>query len=113
ESLRTRFVVNEGEPEQVIEPEVRIEVPLEDLSGLGEAERGERVKAALQREGNEAFDLVQGPVLRVRVLKVGEREHILLRTMHHIVSDAWSQGVFNRELMILYEGYREGRESPL
>ena len=61
----------------------------------------------------QPFDLGRGPVLRMRLLKLGEQEHVLLRTMHHIVSDGWSQGVFNRELTILYEAYREGRENPL
>ena len=49
----------------------------------------------------------------MKLLKLGEQEHILLRTMHHIVSDGWSAGIFSREFMILYEAYREGRESPL
>ena len=97
ESLRTRFEEEEGEARQVIEKEVRIEVPVEDLRGLSEKEREEKVQEALKREGEEAFDLRSGPVLRMRLLRLGEREHVLLRTMHHIVSDGWSQGVFNRE----------------
>src|SRR5262249_26580477 len=93
--------------------ELRIEAPAEDLSGLGEEEQRARVMAELRREWEEPFDLERGPVLRVRLLKLGEREHILLRTMHHIVSDGWSQGVFNHEFSVLYEAYREGRENPL
>jgi Condensation domain len=49
----------------------------------------------------------------MRLLKLSDQEHVLLRTMHHIVSDGWSQGVFDREFMLLYEAYREGRENPL
>ena len=113
ESLRTRFEEEEGEARQVIEKEVRIEVPVEDLRGLSEKEREEKVQEALKREGEEAFDLRSGPVLRMRLLRLGEREHVLLRTMHHIVSDGWSQGVFNREFAELYEAYREGRGNPL
>src|SRR5262249_36428200 len=93
ESLRTRFAEVDGEPAQVSEREVRIEAPVEDLSGLGEEQQGAWVTAALRREWGESFDLEGGPVLRLRLLKLGEREHILLRTMHHIVSDGWSQGV--------------------
>src|SRR5205823_4552340 len=48
-----------------------------------------------------------------KLLRLGDREHVLLRTMHHIVSDGWSEGVFNREFMMLYEAYREGGENPL
>ncbi len=113
ESLRTHFAMVEGEPVQVIERELRIAVPLEDLSGKGEEEREERVKAAMREEASKPFDLSRGPVVRMSLLKLGEQEHVLLRTMHHIVSDGWSQGVFNREFMVLYEAFREGRESPL
>jgi len=113
ESLRTRFAEVDGEPVQVIEPELRIELPVEDLSALDEEPRREQISAILRREGGQPFDLARGPVLRMTLLKLGEREHLLLRTMHHIVSDGWSEGVFNREFTVLYEAYREGRENPL
>jgi hypothetical protein len=113
ESLRTRFEAVDGEPMQVIEPAMGVEIPVEDLSGREEQERRERVREAMRREREEAFDLQQGPVWRVKLLKLGEEEHVLLRTMHHIVSDGWSEGVFNREFRLLYEAYREGRENPL
>ena len=109
ESLRTHFAEVDGEPAQVIEPQLRIEVPVEDLSGLAEEEAEERVMAAVRRGRRQPFDLARGPLLRMQLLKVGEREHILLRTMHHIVSDGWSQGVFNREFGVLYEAFCEGR----
>ena len=113
ESLRTHFEEEGGEPVQVIEPELRIEVPVEDLSGLGEQVQQQRVLEALRREGAQPFDLAHGPVMRIKLLKLGQQEHILLRTMHHIVSDGWSAGIFNREFAVLYEAYREGREDPL
>src|SRR5262249_7944360 len=113
ESLRTRFMDVDGQPVQVIEPHLLIEVPLDDLSLLDEAEQRQRVAAAVQREEEQPFDLRNGPVLRVKLLKLGEQEHILLETFHHIVSDGWSQGVFNHELKMLYEAYREGGENPL
>jgi len=113
ESLRTHFVEIDGEPVQVIEPELRVEVPLEDLSGLDKGSQQERVVAELRRERSQAFDLTRGPLLRMKLLQLGEQEHILLRTMHHIVSDGWSQGLFNREFTVLYEAYRERRENPL
>ncbi|MFL6284241.1 MAG: amino acid adenylation domain-containing protein [Pyrinomonadaceae bacterium] len=113
ESLRTRFEESGGEPVQIIEPEVRIELPVEDLSALTEEERSRRVREALRREAAEPFDLARGPVVRVRLLKLGEEEHVLLRTLHHIASDGWSQGVFNRELMLLYEAFQAGRDNPL
>jgi hypothetical protein len=113
ESLRTHFAEVEGEPEQVIEAEAEIAIPVEDLREMSEAEQKERVREALREEGRKPFDLERGPVLRMKLLKLGEREHVLLRTTHHIVSDGWSEGVFNREFEVLYEAYREGRENPL
>ena len=113
ESLRTHFREVEGKPEQVIESELRIAIPIEDLRGLEADKQEERVREVMEQEAQRAFDLSRGPLLRVKVLKLGEQEHILLRTMHHIVSDGWSQGVFNREFKILYESYRKGEPNPL
>jgi amino acid adenylation domain-containing protein len=113
EVLRTHIGVEEGEPVQVIEAELRITIGVEDLRGRGEEEQEEAVGRAMRREVEERFDLSRGPLLRVKVLKVGEEEHILLRTMHHIVSDGWSQGVFNRELMKLYAAHVGGLEEGL
>src|SRR6266849_3483094 len=115
ESLRTHFAAVDGEPVQVIEEGLQIAVRVEDLSGLGVEEQEEATRAAMRREVEEAFDLSRGPLLRVKVLKLGREEHILLRTMHHIVSDGWWEGVFNREFMQLYGAYRGGGggENPL
>jgi acyl carrier protein len=113
ESLRTRFVEVEGEPFQVIEPDCRIKLALEDLSGGEESAQQERVREELRSEARLPFDLMRGPVLRVKLLRLGAQDHVLLRTMHHIVSDGWSEGVFNHELMVLYEAFGEGRENPL
>src|SRR5262249_2101689 len=82
---------------------VEDQATVEDLSGLGEEEQRARVTAALRREWEEPFNLKCGPLLRMGLLKLSELDHILLRTMHHIVSDGWSQGVFNREFAVLYE----------
>ena len=113
ESLRTRFAVVDGEPVQVVEPDARIELPVEDLPGLPKPEREERVAAALWEEWERPFDLASGPLLRARLLRLAEREHVLLLTTHHIASDGWSQGILRRELETLYDAFREGRESPL
>src|SRR5262249_25021336 len=71
ESLRTHFITIDGQPVQIIEPHLQIELPLDDLSQLDEAERQQRVAAAIRREEEEPFDLKSGPVLRVRLLKLG------------------------------------------
>ena len=113
ESLRTHFAEIEGEPVQVIKPEMRIKIPVEDLSGLELNARWERVLAVHRRQWDEPFDLARGPLLRMELLKLGEQDYMLFRTMHHIVSDGWSMAVFNREFTLLYEAYRDGHENPL
>jgi amino acid adenylation domain-containing protein len=113
ESLRTNFGQGSGVAEQKIEEALRIEIPLEDLSGLKEEKQRERLAMELRREWEQSFDLARGPVLRMKLLKLGEQEHILLANMHHIASDGWSFGIFHRELRLLYEAYSEGRENPL
>ncbi len=113
EILRTHFAQIEGEPVQVIEPPRACELPLEDLSGLGEEEQRDCALGIMRREWEQPFNLATGPVLRMKLIKVSERDHILLRNFHHIVSDGWSQSVFNREFMLLYEAFQQGRENPL
>jgi amino acid adenylation domain-containing protein len=113
ESLRTHFAQVGGEPVQIIEPPRTLDLPLEDISGLTEAEQRSRVLEIMRREWEEPFNLATGPVLRMKLIEVGESDHILLRNFHHIVSDGWSQSVFNREFMLLYEAFQQGRENPL
>src|SRR5262249_50044393 len=113
ESLRTHFTEIDGRPLQVIEPKLEIGLPVEDLSGFNEAQQRDRVAAEIRDEQETPFDLRSGPVMRAKLLKLGKQEHILFVNFHHIVSDGWSQGVFDRELQVLYEAYREGGDNPL
>ncbi|HEX4606131.1 MAG TPA: amino acid adenylation domain-containing protein [Candidatus Angelobacter sp.] len=113
ESLRTRFAQFENEPVQIIDPPRGVALPLEDASELPEEEQRKHVLEVMRREWEEPFNLATGPVLRMKLIKVGETDHILLRNFHHIVSDGWSQSVFNREFMTLYEVFQQGRENPL
>ncbi|HEY2498363.1 MAG TPA: amino acid adenylation domain-containing protein, partial [Candidatus Angelobacter sp.] len=113
ETLRTQFIEVDGEPEQVVGEPTPVEVPLLDLSDLAEADRRPAVTAVMREEREQPFNLSCGPLLRMKLLKLAEEDHVLLQTMHHIVSDGWSVGVFNRELAVLYGAYREGKENPL
>ncbi|MBZ5520985.1 MAG: amino acid adenylation domain-containing protein [Acidobacteriia bacterium] len=113
ESLRTRFLQEDGEPVQVIEPALEIDLPVVDLSLLDEDARREAVRAAQAEEWQMPFDLSRGPLLRMRLLRLGPCEHILLRTFHHIIFDGWSESVFNHELNLLYRAFLEGRGNPL
>ncbi|HEU4753720.1 MAG TPA: condensation domain-containing protein, partial [Armatimonadota bacterium] len=88
-------------------------VPVEDLSGWSEADREAAVSRRAGEEAVRPFDLAAGPLFRAALLRLRAQEHVLLLTMHHIVSDGWSTGVLFRELSALYAAYREGGESPL
>jgi amino acid adenylation domain-containing protein len=113
EVLRTRFEMVDGEPVQVIAPPQALEVPLTDLSELPQAEREAEAQRLAREEARRPFDLERGPLFRTKLLRLGEQEHVLLVTMHHIVSDGWSMGVLWRELGALYEAFFEGKPSPL
>ena len=114
EILRTRFAeADDGQPVQVIDPESRVVLQIEDLSKLDEPSQRSQIAAAKKQEREQPFDLARGPLLRMKLFKLDEREHILLRTFHHIVTDGWSQGIFNREFMLLYEAFHENQADPL
>ncbi|HEX8282854.1 MAG TPA: amino acid adenylation domain-containing protein [Pyrinomonadaceae bacterium] len=113
ESLRTTFATVGGEPAQVVGEAWELRLEAEDLRGLDEAGREAEATRLAGEEAREGFDLSKGPLLRVRLLRLADEEHVLLLTMHHIVSDAWSLGVFLNELAAVYEARRAGVEAEL
>ena len=113
ESLRTTFAVAVEQPVQVIHPPRPFALEVTDLAALPRAGRGACAVELAREEARRPFDLSAGPLLRAGLLRLAEDEHILLLTMHHIVSDGWSVGVLMRELSALYESFRAGSQSPL
>jgi len=113
EVLRTRFEVVGGAPAQVIDEWEPRKLQVEDLKGLGRKERDEEAGRIVREDAMKGFDLNRGPLIRVKALELGEEDHVLLFTMHHIVSDAWSMEVLAREVGALYQAMIEGKESPL
>ena len=113
EALRTTFSVIDSEPVQLIADELKLPLPVIDLRHLPANERESEALRLATEEAQRPFDLSQGPLVRTTLLKLSEREHILLLTMHHIISDGWSMGVFSEELMQLYTAFALGRPSPL
>jgi hypothetical protein len=113
ESLRTTFATNDGEPSQVIEPESNFVLPVVDLRGAPEPEREAEARRLANEEVETPFDLAGGPLLRARLLLLEEAAGVLLLTMHHIVSDGWSVGVFYHELRLLYQAYSTGAAPAL
>src|ERR1700686_2866185 len=113
ESLHTSFVVVGGLPTQVIAPACHLAFAVEDLTARPVAEREADLQRLMKEEVRKPFDLRESPLLRSRLLRLAADEHLLLLTMHHIISDGWSIGIITRELAALYEAYRKGEESPL
>ncbi|MDE1165520.1 MAG: amino acid adenylation domain-containing protein [Pseudomonas sp.] len=114
EVLRTTYGQDdEGEPIAWIAPHLALDLPYEDLSGLGRAEQEARVAA--QALANEAhpFVLEQAPLLRMQVVRLGPLEHVLFYSMHHIISDGWSMAVLANELVEVYGRLRAGNQAPL
>jgi len=113
ESLRTRFILVGDNPVQSIATELKIEIPLVDLSGLPEDEKKSEVIRRSNAEAQKPFNLSSGPLIRLVLLKTSEEEHVLLLTMHHIISDGWSVGVFINEVGIFYNAEISGQQVTL
>ncbi len=113
EALRTRFPTMHGEPVQrCIEVEESALTLVEhDLGGHPGAEA--ELRRLMEDEARAPFDLEQGPLIRGRLVRIGDEDRVLLLTMHHIVSDGWSTGVLVRELGVLYGAFRRGDADPL
>jgi len=113
ESLRTTFAETSGDPVQRIAGTSTVELAVEDLTGLDPDERESRVTGLSSEEYAQPFDLVRGPIMRVKLLRLADEDHALAIAMHHIVSDGWSMGVLFRELAELYAAELQTRASRL
>ncbi|MBV9209441.1 MAG: amino acid adenylation domain-containing protein, partial [Acidobacteria bacterium] len=111
EVLRTAFPTIEGQPVQVIMEATPFAMPVTDLSHLPPAERETEAQRLSDEEAALSFNLSAGQLIRARLLRLEREEHLLLFTMHHIISDGWSMGVLIREVAALYEAYSQGLES--
>jgi amino acid adenylation domain-containing protein len=113
EALRTNFVMVQGQPVQVINPTLKISLPIIDLRQLPEAEREIQAQQLTTQEAQRPFNLSTDSLLRVTLLQLDEAEHILLLNMHHIVSDGWSIGVLIGEIAALYTAFSSNQPSFL
>ncbi|MGP3976824.1 condensation domain-containing protein [Streptomyces sp. 8N114] len=107
EVLRTCFRDHGGVPYQRIEDGTEFTVQEEDLDDPDDLPR------VCAQEASTPFALDRAPLIRARLLRLSEQEHVLLINMHHSVSDGWSFGIFQHDLAALYEAFRQGRPSPL
>ncbi|HWN44171.1 MAG TPA: amino acid adenylation domain-containing protein [Thermoanaerobaculia bacterium] len=113
EPLRTVFCTQDEEEVQVALPPAEVSLPVLDLSLLPAPEREEAARSIAWVESRTSFDLEQGPVLRAALLRLSEREHRLLLTVHHIAWDDGALAVVLRELPALYRSFAEGSPASL
>ena len=128
ETLRSRYVVVDGEPHRRVDTEGSVDVSLMEVpiaaersdqvtgqDGLPDiaTELPDAVSDAIRAEARRPFDLTRGPLLRAAVYRLGPEDHVVLLTMHHIVSDGWSMAVLLGELAEFYRGRREGQPAML
>ncbi|MCP5104854.1 MAG: amino acid adenylation domain-containing protein, partial [bacterium] len=113
EILRTVFPAVDGRPVQRIQDPYPFEIPVIDWSREEKEEQEEKVSQFLREEGQRLFDFIKGPLLRVTVLKLNEKEHLLVLTEHHLVHDGWTQGVLLREFIALFTAFSENRPHRL
>jgi amino acid adenylation domain-containing protein len=113
ECLRTTFG-QEGERafQRVAEPR-DLTLAINDLSALPEERRWPQAQQHMMAEATQAFDLQQGPLLSIRLLRLAEQEHVLLLTLHHIIADGWSMNILIDEFMRTYDGLVAGRQPTL
>ncbi|MDJ0717356.1 MAG: amino acid adenylation domain-containing protein, partial [Prochloraceae cyanobacterium] len=113
EILRTSFETFNGKPIQVIDPKATIKINLVDLQQIEATERETVLHQQTQIEANTPFNLEIAPLIRCSLFQLSLREYVLFLTMHHIVSDGWSMGIFIQELSSLYRAFSTGEPSPL
>jgi len=113
EILRTVFQTINGEPRQVINPPVAQILPITDFQTLPQEERMPAVLRVVVEEARIPFDLAEGPLTRTRLLRLSDDEHVVVRTEHHMITDASSQEIFMGEVTALYTGYVDGNHFQL
>ncbi len=113
EALRTTFEHDRGVPFQVISSDLALDLSITDLGEVPAAERENEVRRFAAKEATRPFDLTEGPLLRAHLLRLAEDDHLLLLTLHHIISDGWSMNILLRDLSVCYSALHEGRRPVL
>jgi amino acid adenylation domain-containing protein len=111
EALRTSIIAIDGTPRQVVAPALSLPLPVTDLGTM--PHRDTEAQRLAVEEVRRPFDLARGPLFRAALFRVEPDEHLLVLSVHHIISDAWSLGVLFRELGALYRAFGRGEPSPL
>jgi amino acid adenylation domain-containing protein len=113
ELLRSAFVEHDGRPVNRVRPHVKIKLPLIDLSRMASARQEEKLERLSRQDAGRTFDVEKAPLLRLKLVRLEQERHILLVTMHHMITDQGSMGVFRNELGELYNAFSRKLSSPL
>jgi non-ribosomal peptide synthetase component F/thioesterase domain-containing protein len=113
EILRATFTQIGADPVQLIAPSIDLKVVINDLRAIPEVEREAKAELICREEATRGFDIGTGPLIRVRLIQTEEQHHLLLLTLHLLISDGWSIRVILGELQKLYSALVEGHEAPL
>jgi amino acid adenylation domain-containing protein len=113
ESLRTSFPLVDGAPVQRIHPSASADFAFHDLALQPVEGAADGARRLLADAANRPFDLERGPLFRTALVRLGDDEHLLHLTLHHIIADGWSFGVLAREMAALYGAFSRGEASPL
>jgi amino acid adenylation domain-containing protein len=113
EILRTSYSLVNDEPEPIVSEDIAVEINRADLREVPSSQQNEALQTLLLSEMKKTFDLKSGPPWRMLLVHLSRREHVLLRVAHHIVSDGWTSGIFERELSAVYSAFVLGLEPRL
>jgi acyl transferase domain-containing protein/acyl carrier protein/phospholipid N-methyltransferase len=113
EALRTTFTLHNDAAVQIVHPHQTLEITRINLQDRSPETRENSVQDWASVEAHRIFDLSQGPLLNVTLLQLGEAEHVLLLSIHHIIADGWSINILLQELALLYAAFAQGKPSPL
>lgn len=113
ESLRTIFRKRDGQPVQVISGIEPVRLDFVDLDHVSESNREREALRLAEDEYHRGFDLSTGPLFRVLILRLAKEHHVMVITVHHIVSDGWSMGIIVKELVELYTGFCSNERASL
>jgi amino acid adenylation domain-containing protein len=113
EILRTTFEIEDVDAEQHIHATAPSAFTSVNLTDFSASRQKEEVTRLATEEAQHSFDLTRLPLMRALLIRVGHREHVLMITLHHIISDGWSMGIFSRELEVLYDSALGGEAAQL
>ena len=113
EILRTTFSIRDGEAMQIVHPESPTALSVTDLCNVETSQREKIIERQLHEHARQPFDLDQGPLFRIGVIRINKDEHVLRLSMHHIIADGWSMGVLFKELSTIYSTSLAGKACQL